>query len=99
IRAMPQINQLTQDFKDQPVAVLGMNIDKDEKDALFVIDKMKLAYPSLKAEGMPEKYGVQGYPTLIILDQKGKVADVHVGYWPTLRADVAKSLKRLLEKK
>jgi peroxiredoxin len=99
IRAMPQMKELAQDFKDQPVAVLGMNTDRDEKDAKFVVDEMGLNYPVLKAEGLPEKYHVRGFPTLIIIDQAGKVADVHVGYSPTLRDDVAKAVKGLLAQK
>ena len=79
IRAMPQMKELAQDFKGQPVAVLGMNTDREEKDAKFVVDEMGLNYPVLKAEGLPEKYRVRGFPTLIIVDQAGKVADIHVG--------------------
>ena len=78
------------------MAVLGMNTDSEEKDAKFVVDEMKLNYPVLKAEGLPEKYHVRGFPTLIIVDQTGKVADVHVGYSPTLREEVAKVVNRLL---
>jgi peroxiredoxin len=96
IRAMPQMKELAEDFKGQPVVVLGMNTDRDEKDAKFVVDEMKLNYPVLKAEGLPEKYHVRGFPTLIIVDPTGKVADVHVGYSPTLREEVAKAVKRLL---
>lgn len=99
IRAMPQMVQLADDFKDQPVAVLGMNTDRKEEDAKFVVDAMKLNYPALKAEGLPEKYRVRGFPTLIIIDQEGKVADIHVGYSPTLRDEVAKTVKQLLARK
>jgi peroxiredoxin len=96
IRAMPQMKELAEDFKGQPVVVLGMNTDSDEKDAKLVVDEMKLNYPVLKAEGLPEKYHVRGFPTLIIVDPTGKVADVHVGYSPTLREEVGKAVKRLL---
>lgn len=99
IRAMPQVNELADHFKKEPVAVLGMNTDRDEKDARFVMDKMKLTYPVLKAEGLPEKYKVNGFPTLIIIDQKGDVRDVHVGYSPTLREEVARRVRELLAKK
>ena len=58
IRAMPQVKELAEEFKGQPVAVLGMNTDRDEKDAKFVVDEMSLNYPVLKAEGIPEKYSV-----------------------------------------
>ncbi len=99
IRAMPQMKQLADDFAGQPVAILGMNTDRVEGDARLVVDEMKLNYPTLKAEGLPEKYKVQGFPTLIIIDQTGKVADVHVGYSPTLREEVGKAIKDLLARK
>ncbi len=96
IRAMPQVKELSDDFKGEPVAILGMNTDRDEKNARFVVDEMGLNYPTLKAEGLPEKYHVRGFPTLIIIDQEGKVADIHVGYSPTLRDEVSRSVKSLL---
>ncbi len=99
IRTMPQMNQLADDFAGQPVAVLGMNTDQKDEDAKFVIDKMGLKYQTLKAEGLPQKFGVHGFPTLIIIDQRGNVADIHVGYSPTLRDDVGKVIRDLLAKK
>ena len=99
IRAMPQIQRLAGDFKDEPVVVLGMNTDEQEKDAKFVVDEMGLNYPTLKAEKLPEKYKVMLFPTLVIIDQGGKVVEVHAGYSPTLREEVSRSVKRLLSRK
>jgi peroxiredoxin len=99
IKAMPQMNALAEDFKGKPVAIFGMNTDPREEDARFVIEKMALKYPTLKAIGLPEKFGVQGFPTLIVIDQQGKVHDLHVGYTPTLRQDVGRQIKALLQKK
>jgi thiol-disulfide isomerase/thioredoxin len=98
IRAMPQIKEVADHFRDQPVAVLGMNIDKREKDARFVIDKLQLNYPTLKAEGIPDKYWVHGFPTLVIIDQKGIVRARHVGYTQNLREEVTKTIDGLLAK-
>lgn len=98
IKAMPQVKQLAADFRDRPVAVLGMNTDRKQEDAEFVIEKLGLGYPNLKAEGIPEKYGVQGFPTLVIIDQEGKVHGLHVGYSPTLRKEVAEEIEGLLGK-
>ncbi|HEY7158593.1 MAG TPA: TlpA disulfide reductase family protein [Gemmataceae bacterium] len=99
IRAMPQVAQMAEDFKNEPVVVFGMNTDREEKNARFVVDKMKIRYPVLKAEGLPKKYKVSGFPTLIIIDPKGNVHDVHVGYSPTLRQEVSASVRQLLAKK
>lgn len=99
IKAMPQMNGLAADFAGQPVAIFGMNTDRDEADARFVIEKMGLKYPTLKATGLPEKFGVQGFPTLIVIDPAGNVHDMHVGYTATLREDVGRQIRGLLDKK
>jgi thiol-disulfide isomerase/thioredoxin len=98
VQAMPQVKQLADDFRDQPVAVLGMNLDKVESDAHLVIEAMSLNYPNLKAEPIAETYHVNAYPTLLILDQTGKIADVHIGYSPTLRNEVKARIQSLLDR-
>lgn len=98
IRAMPQINKIAQYFKDKAVAVLGMNVDKDREDALFVIDKLKLMYTNLSAGEVAHQYGVRGYPTLIIIDQKGIVRDIHIGYSDDLYDKVVNAVESLLKK-
>jgi thiol-disulfide isomerase/thioredoxin len=96
IKAMPQIKEVVDHFQAMPVAVLGMNTDADEKDARFVVDKLMLNYPTLKAQGLPEKYNVSGFPTLIVIDQKGVVRARHVGYSPKLREELIKTIDDLL---
>ena len=97
IRAMPQMKQIADDFRDQPVVVLGMNKDQDVKDARFVADTMGLNYPTLVgAMAEPEKYHVQGFPTLVVVDPQGKIAEFHVGYSLNLRAEVGAAIRRLL---
>jgi thiol-disulfide isomerase/thioredoxin len=98
IKAMPQIKKVVEHYQGQPVVVLGMNTDREEKDARFVVDKLKLNYATLKAEGLPEKYGVQGFPTLIVIDQNGVVRGRHVGYSATLREELIKQIDGLLVK-
>ncbi len=93
------MKQLEEDFRDQPVTFLGMNTDLNEADAKFVIDKMGLTYTTLKASGLPEKYGVRGFPTLVIVDKQGKVQDFYVGYSPELRKEVGEIVRGLLAKK
>ncbi|MCH7920955.1 MAG: TlpA family protein disulfide reductase [Planctomycetes bacterium] len=96
IKAMPQIMEVTEHFRDQPVVVLGMNTDRKEADARFVATSLKLNYATLKAAGLPEKYGVQAFPTLIIIDTDGIVRDRHVGYSPNLREELIETISGLL---
>jgi thiol-disulfide isomerase/thioredoxin len=97
IRSMPQVKQIAEEFLGRPVVVLGMSTDRDEKDARLVVSKLKLSYPILKAEALPAKYMIPGFPTLLILDQKGVVHDMYVGYSPTLGKDVSAVIEELLE--
>jgi thiol-disulfide isomerase/thioredoxin len=96
MRAMPQIKALNEQFRGQPVVILGMNTDQKDKDAQFVIDKLQLNYATLHGTGIPEKYGVQGFPTFIVIDQKGVVRARHVGYSPLLQEEMAKTISGLL---
>jgi peroxiredoxin len=96
---------LVDDFSGQDVAILGVNSDEDDTDALFVIDKLKLNYPTLRnssASGKDRintKYLVHGWPTLVVIDPKGVVRHFHSGYSPTLRHDLGEKIRELLTEK
>ncbi|HWB09726.1 MAG TPA: TlpA disulfide reductase family protein [Pirellulales bacterium] len=96
IRAMPQVNEVARSFQGRPVAVVGMNTDREIDDAKFVVEKMGLEYTNIKAEGLPERFQVEGFPTLVVIDQKGIVRDFHVGYSPTLAAQLSETIHALL---
>ncbi len=97
MRTMPQVKQLSEQFLGRPVVVLGMNADRDAKDAQFVVGKLKLPYPIVRAEALPGKYMIPGFPTLLVIDQKGVIRDMYVGYLPTLGKDVSAVVESLLE--
>ena len=104
IRSMPQLKQLAADFDGQPFALLGMNNDRKLDDAHFVIDTMKLPYENLRNgphddNAINKKYEINGWPTLVILDGKGVIRHIHVGYSPTLREDLAAKIRELLAEK
>lgn len=108
IRAMPQIKEVAEHYKKQPVAVLGMTTDRKEEDAQFIVDKLKLTYPnlripqefdpkSLSRTGVSQDFGVRGFPTVIILDQDGVIRWKHSGYTPELKAMIIAEVDKLLE--
>jgi peroxiredoxin len=96
VKAMPEMNTLAERFRGRPVAVLGMNTDAKEEDARFVADAMGLKYQTLRAQGIPEKYGVRGFPTVILIGPDGVVRDIHAGYSPTLGADLERAIQEIL---
>ena len=100
ITAMPQIKQLVDDFRDQPVIVLGMNHDAKVENARVVVDKLKLNYVSLRdgedESAISKKYSIGGWPTLVILDGDGVIRHFHVGYTPTMRKQLGERIRELL---
>ncbi len=99
VKAMPEVNTLAQQFAGRPVVVLGMNTDAMEQDAKFVASTMGLKYETLRAQGIPEKYGVPGFPTVIVIGPDGIVRDMQAGYSPTMAADIARTIEELLKRK
>jgi RNA polymerase sigma-70 factor (ECF subfamily) len=99
VQAMPQVKAIATHFKDRPVVVLGMNTDPKEEDARFVVEKMGLNYVNLKGTTLLEKYKVQVFPTLIVIDGEGVIREVHTGYSRTLKEEVVKTVEELLKAK
>ncbi|HWB08975.1 MAG TPA: redoxin domain-containing protein [Pirellulales bacterium] len=99
LRTLSQIEQLAEEFADQPVVVLGMNADTNEEDAKFVADRMGLAYPMLRADKFAERYNAGSVSEVVVVDQQGVVRDVYAGYSPSLREEVAKVVRGLLAPK
>lgn len=94
--AMPQINAMADQFRGQPVVFLGVNGDRRDEDARFVVNKMQLNFLTLHGADIVEKYGVDDFPTFIVIDQKGVVRVRHEGCQPTLREEMAESISNLL---
>jgi thiol-disulfide isomerase/thioredoxin len=96
MKGMPDINRLADDFKDEAVAVLAMSADGKEKDARLVVEKMGIRYPTIKAHDLCEKYHVTSFPTLIVIDGKGTIREIHFGYQTALHGQVSKIIRKLL---
>lgn len=94
IRAMPVLDSLAREYPARAVTVIGMNTDKDVADARFVVEKLRLSYLNLLSGEVYKKYGVTGFPTVVVVDRKGRISDIHTGYTPNLRARLERSIRR-----
>jgi hypothetical protein len=73
-----------------------MSVDRDPVDARFVIEQMDLKYATLRAEPLAQKFSVNAFPTLIVIDRQGIIRDFQVGYSTTLRTEVGGVIGKLL---
>lgn len=105
IKALPALKRVHKRFADQPVVVLGVNNDRDPKDAYHVIEAYAIPYPTIRNE-LPEPvgehgristaYGVNIWPTFIVLGTDGRVAALLSGNTHQLESDLTAAIEQAL---
>ena len=83
-KAIPELNKLYEEFKGKGVQIIGINCDgpRSISKVVPVSKSLNISYPVLidLNASLVSELGVQAYPTLIILNSKGKVVWIHEGY-------------------
>jgi len=74
---IPHEKELVELYHDQPFAILGVNTDNDADDYRKQCEEMGVTWTNIfngsTDGGVPEAYGVQGYPTSYLLDTEGRI--------------------------
>jgi peroxiredoxin len=97
-RAMaPQLSKWQSTLGPQGLSVVGVTSDpvKTATKTAQALD-MKYAVGSDDAEETLEAYSVRSLPTMFVIDKKGVIREVFVGYDPGRHKEVEKVLKTLL---
>ncbi|MDX1735720.1 MAG: TlpA disulfide reductase family protein [Halioglobus sp.] len=73
MREIPQLKALQERY-DPRVRFIGVNVNKTVQDGLDVHLEQALPYPSLADPDLAiaDRFGVQGTPTLVLLDAQGR---------------------------
>jgi peroxiredoxin len=79
VKALPKVKKLAALYTGRDAVVLGVNSDQNDDDARYVIDTFGLQYPSLRAGNIGKQYRVHTWPTIVVLDQTGRIADCAEG--------------------
>ena len=93
----PRLSALKDKYGAQGLSVVGITTDDAEKAAVFA-EKTQMRYGIVvDRDGDTNRaYGVTALPTMLLVDKKGIVRDVFVGYDPGAEAKVENALKALL---
>jgi thiol-disulfide isomerase/thioredoxin len=94
---MPKLSALQQRYGAQGLRVVGLSTE-DADDVAAFAQRMAVAYP-IAVDTQSETtrdYGVSSLPTLIVVDKRGVVRDVSVGYDPGEDAQLDAKLRALL---
>lgn len=94
---MPKLSALQQRYGAQGLRVVGLSTEDADEVAAFA-QHMSVAYP-IAVDTQSETthdYGVSSLPTLVVVDKRGVVRDVSIGYDPGEDAHLEATLRALL---
>lgn len=94
---MPQVNVLVERLRQRPAVVLGMNVSDGLKDARAVAAEHGARHATLlRAKRAMRDYGIDGLPTVVVLDKQGVVREYWMGHSPELAGDLLPIIEPLL---
>lgn len=74
IKSIPFLNALTKKYNNKKFEIVGINSYDAQKDISWFCDKHKPNYRIvMQGKTVAEKYGVPGFPTVVLIDKGGKV--------------------------
>ncbi|MFI4915163.1 MAG: TlpA family protein disulfide reductase [Phycisphaerales bacterium JB060] len=95
LMVMPQLQAIHERFKNQDVVVMGINA-WENGDPKALMDERGWDYLLLlKGDQVAADYGVGSIPTMVVIDQTGRIVQRKVGAGPTVKADLIETITRL----
>jgi thiol-disulfide isomerase/thioredoxin len=99
--AMPDMQQISEDYADKGVVVLGINTWERQEGAAkkYMADK-KFTYPCLlSGDELATKYGLSGIPTLVVIGKDGKIELIESGAPPKGAKKLRETIDAAIAKK
>ena len=95
--SVPEMNEVADSYAGKDVVVIGVNCDRDKSSAEKGVQDFGMKYPVAWDEGnsIQQCFGVDAYPTVIILDKNNKQAGVTQGY---IANGTAKTIRQHIDK-
>jgi peroxiredoxin len=93
----PRLSAMKDRFGAQGLSVVGITTDPAEKAALFA-ERNQMRYGVVVDEDgdTSKTYGITSLPTMLVVDKRGVVREVYVGYDPGGEARLEAVIKELL---
>jgi thiol-disulfide isomerase/thioredoxin len=98
---MPALQKVHISNKDKDFVFIAVNVREPMQKVADFIAKQKFTFAvGMDADGqMAMKYGVSAFPTLFLIDKKGTVQAVHMGYDPNIEKTLQQEIDSLLSGK
>jgi thiol-disulfide isomerase/thioredoxin len=103
VKAIPHIQKVAEQFSDRPVTILGINRDQPgsiEKVRSFLAKKNITFRQAMSGtEQIGREYKVSGIPTTVLIDPRGVIQSVHIGFGEGAEQRLASEIESVLEGK
>ncbi len=95
---LPYLQKMHEDLKGRGVVVLGIDVGEEPKTVLSFVEKNKVSFTILldQQDKTSPLYHVSGIPQTVLIDQKGQVVLVHMGFEPNLEKELRREIESLL---
>lgn len=81
--ALPHMKEIAKKFQDQPVVILSVSLDNDEKQWQEFIAKNEMTWPQYRDGGftgpVSKLFGVEAIPHTFTIDADGVLQEEHIG--------------------
>jgi len=94
---MPKLNELVKDYKNTNVVFLAITFNKKGVVENFLDETVFNYTIAANANDVITMYGVQSYPTSIIINKKGVIVFKEIGYRTNIKNVLSKSIKAQLK--
>lgn len=97
VQEMPTLNALVKEYKNKDVVFLAITFNKKGVVENF-LEETDFNYTiAANANDVISMYGVQSYPTSIVINKKGEIALKEIGYRTNIKTVLSKAIKSLLK--
>lgn len=81
LKEIPDLKEINLEYKDKGVVVLGVLLDSESPEAAKpIVEQLKIDYPTWYGnDAFAKQFGVQAFPTTVIIDKNGKAVSQNVG--------------------
>jgi thiol-disulfide isomerase/thioredoxin len=95
-KSFPFLNEMHQQLKDQGLQIVGVNLDEKADDAKAFLAKYPASFTVVAdvSKQCAKDFAVKAMPSSYIIDRKGIIHHIHLGFRP----GEAKELRVLVEK-
>ncbi len=101
LKAIPKLNKLYENYSDQGVEIIGINVDSPRNTAKVkpFSRTYKIQYPVLRDPNseISTELNVSQYPTLFIVNAENEIVFTHVGFLPGDEKMLQEELDKLLD--